>query len=104
MRLELAKSVIRSWRLDDAPALAHCANNRNIWLTLRDIMPYPYELNDAETYLKRLSTTDSEQSFCIEIEGSVAGAIGLKPKEDVHRYTAEFGYWLAEEFWGRGIM
>jgi RimJ/RimL family protein N-acetyltransferase len=22
----------------------------------------------------------------------------------VHRRTAEFGYWLAEKFWGQGIM
>ncbi len=28
----------------------------------------------------------------------------MKPGKDVHRLTAEFGYWLAEEFWGRGIM
>ena len=24
--------------------------------------------------------------------------------EDVHRYTAELGYWLAEPFWNKGIM
>jgi len=23
---------------------------------------------------------------------------------DVHRHTAELGYWLGEKFWGRGIM
>jgi len=26
------------------------------------------------------------------------------PGEDVHRFTAEMGYWLAEPFWNKGIM
>jgi len=26
------------------------------------------------------------------------------PGKDVHRFTAEIGYWLAEPFWGTGIM
>lgn len=42
--------------------------------------------------------------FCIEIDGRAVGGIGLRPGEDVHRLTAEFGYWLAEEFWDQGIM
>jgi len=28
----------------------------------------------------------------------------LIPGKDVHRYTAEMGYWLAEPFWGKGII
>jgi RimJ/RimL family protein N-acetyltransferase len=31
------------------------------------------------------------------------GGIGLNLKSDVHRKTAEVGYWLGEAFWGRGI-
>jgi RimJ/RimL family protein N-acetyltransferase len=40
----------------------------------------------------------------IFVLSAAVGGIGLRPGEDVHRHTAEFGYWLAEEFWGRGIM
>jgi RimJ/RimL family protein N-acetyltransferase len=42
--------------------------------------------------------------FCIEIDGAAVGGIGVHPGEDVHRHTATAGYWLGEEFWGRGIM
>ena len=42
--------------------------------------------------------------FCIEIDGAAVGGIGVHPGEDVHRHTATVGYWLGEEFWGRGIM
>jgi ribosomal-protein-alanine N-acetyltransferase len=31
-------------------------------------------------------------------------SIGIHPGQDVHRHTATLGYWLGEEFWGRGIM
>ena len=42
--------------------------------------------------------------FCIEIDGVAVGGIGVHPGEDVHRHTATMGYWLGEEFWGRGVM
>jgi len=37
------------------------------------------------------------------LAGAAIGAIGLHLKKDVRRLTAELGYWLGEEFWGRGI-
>jgi RimJ/RimL family protein N-acetyltransferase len=102
MRIELAQCTLRSWRLEDAPALAEGANNRNVWLKLRDRMPHPYSLADAETYLQSVTNDETAHVACIEIDGKVAGAIGLHPGQDVHRRTAELGYWLAEPYWGRG--
>lgn len=104
MELELAECTIRAWRPDDAAALARAMNNRRIWLMLRDAIPHPYTLADAESYLRKVAADPASQSFCIEVEGEVAGGIGLKPQEDVCRHTAELGYWLAEPFWNRGIM
>ena len=79
-------------------------NNRNVWLTLRDIFPHPYTLADAETFLGRVVGLEPELSFCVEVEGRMAGGIGLHMQGDVHHRNAELGYWLAQEFWGRGIM
>ena len=42
--------------------------------------------------------------FCIEIERAAVGGIGVHPGEDVYRHTATVGYWLGEQFWGRGVM
>lgn len=104
MRLELEQCVLRSWRSEDAPALAEALNNRNVWLRLRDHVPHPYTLSDAESYFRQVSESATKRSFCIEMEGRAAGGIGLNLQEDVHRYTAELGYWLAEPYWGRGVM
>ena len=104
MQLVLQGCIIRPWRLDDAEPLAKYANNRKVWLALRDFFPHPYGVNDAHEFLQRAMTEKPVKNFCIEIDGAAAGGIGFRLGEDVHRHTAEMGYWLGESFWGRGIM
>ena len=104
MEIKLKRCTIRDWRLDDAESLAKHANNRSVWLGLRDAFPHPYSIKDAKDFLRRSIADEPRKNFCIEIDGEAAGGIGLRPGEDVHRHTSQFGYWLAEEFWGRGIM
>jgi [ribosomal protein S5]-alanine N-acetyltransferase len=104
MELKLERCTIRDWRTDDAESLAKHANNRGVWITLRDRFPHPYTLEDARKFLSGKTTRQSEKNFCIEISGAAAGGIGIHVGEDVHRHTAEFGYWLGEEFWGHGVM
>ena len=104
MQLVLDRCIVRPWRLDDAESLARHANNRKIWLALRDLFPRPYTIQDAHEFLQRTISEGSAMKFCIEIDGVAVGGIGVHPGEDVHRHTATMGYWLGEEFWGRGIM
>ena len=104
VQIPLAKCTLRTWRLEDAPALAANANNRNVWIKLRDRMPHPYTLADAEAYLHERAKEPERLMFCIDVDGGAAGGIGLHLGEDVNRFTAELGYWLGEPFWGRGIM
>lgn len=89
--------------MEDAPALADHANNKNIWLNLRDVFPYPYGIHDAESFIVHVIAAKPATVFAIATQSEAIGSIGLVPGEDVHRYTAELGYWLAEPFWGKGI-
>lgn len=104
MELKLTRCTIRDYRPSDAESLAKHANNRKIWLGLRDAFPHPYTLQDANNFLRGAIPGLPSIHFCIDIGGEAVGGIGLRRGEDVHRHTAEFGYWLAEEFWGQGIM
>jgi len=104
VELKLTGCTIRDYRASDAESLAKHANNRRVWLGLRDAFPHPYTIEAANNFLQGKSAGLSSKNFCIEIDGAAVGGLGLRPGEDVHRHTAEFGYWLGEQFWGRGVM
>ena len=104
MRMELAKCEIRSWRPEDATSIAEHANNRNIWLNVRDRFPHPYTLEDAEVYLKSVVGQEPEIQFAIAVNDRAVGGIGLVLQEDIERISAEIGYWLSERLWNRGIL
>lgn len=90
--------------MEDAPSLAKYANNRKIWMNVRDAFPYPYSIQDAETFISGVAESEPKNVFAIATSSEAIGSIGLMPGKDVHRYTTEMGYWLAEPFWGKGIM
>src|SRR5919198_1216360 len=104
MQLVLERCTIRPWRLDDADSLTKHANNRKVWLALRDLFPHPYTIQDAHQFLQQAISEQPTMKFCVEIDGAAAGGIGLHLGEDVHSHTATLGYWLGEKFWRRGIM
>jgi ribosomal-protein-alanine N-acetyltransferase len=104
MQVSLERCAIREWRLDDAPSLTRHANNRRVWLGLRDFFPHPYAIENGNEFLRQATAEKPTTKFCIDIEDAAAGGIGIRIGEDVHRHVGQLGYWLGEEFWGRGIM
>lgn len=95
---------IRPWEASDIDALAKYANNRNIWLNLRDGFPYPYTRENAQTFLESVSRQNPVTFYAIATQEVAIGGIGITLNKDVHRLTAEMGYWLGEPYWGKGIM
>lgn len=101
--LDLAMCSLRSWQWDDATSLVEHANDRAISSHMRDTFPYPYTLDDAHTWIALANSADPVTNFAIVVAGDAVGGIGLRVKGDVHRKSAEIGYWLGRKFWGHGI-
>ena len=104
MYISLTHCEIRTYSVEDAESLTHHANNVKIWRHLRDGFPHPYTLQHAEQFIQIANAQQPCRFFAIANETGVIGSIGFTPGEDVERYSAEMGYWLAESYWRRGIM
>jgi RimJ/RimL family protein N-acetyltransferase len=84
-------------------SLVDQANNRLIWLNLRDRFPHPYTTWHARSFIRRARSSVPETAFAIAVDGAAIGGIGFVLQQDVERVSAEIGYWLGEAYWGRGI-
>lgn len=98
--------ILRKWRLSDAQDLAAALNNEKIQNNLRDGLPFPYTQQDARDYIITMlsSQEDSAFAYAITIDDRAVGSIAAFRQGNIHRRTAELGYYLAESCWGRGIM
>ncbi len=96
--------VLRPWTRADIESLVRYANNRSVWINLRDIFPHPYTRAGAEKWIEHCESEASKPAnFAIELSGEAIGGVGVRLLDDVHRLTAEIGYWIGEPFWGKGI-
>ena len=102
--IETSFGCIREYRDSDAASLVKYANNRKIWLNMRDRFPHPYRDEDAFAFLKLVKAQQPTTFFAIANDAEVIGGIGIMINQDVHRLTAELGYWLGEPFWGKGFV
>jgi ribosomal-protein-alanine N-acetyltransferase len=103
VNLLLTSCEVRSWRTADAESLVAYADNRKIWMNLRDAFPHPYTRREARNFIRTVRERTPETTFAIAVKEEAVGSIGFVLRPDVERVSAEIGYWLAEPFWGRGI-
>jgi len=95
---------LRPFRDSDLASLVKYANNYNIAKFLTNQFPHPYTDDDGRKFISSVANNNPTNVFAIEVNGEAVGSIGIFPQSDIHKKNAEMGYWLAEPFWGNGII
>lgn len=106
-KLETPRLHLRPVSLEDSPSVQKYFNNWNIIKYIGAEVPWPYPNDGAKTHLKDilikvdLSNTYLWGIVLKEIDDEIIGVVEyrLDEEEDDNR-----GFWLAEPFWGRGLM
>ncbi|MEJ0102090.1 MAG: GNAT family N-acetyltransferase [Bacteroidota bacterium] len=102
--LKDSEIILRPLVDDDQIPMARLANNKKIWDNLRDYFPHPYSETDAAFFITENKDQDPPMIFAIEYNGQFCGVISLIQQSDVHKNSAELGYWLGEPSWNKGIV
>lgn len=95
---------LRPWLDEDLDELVRHANNPKIAGKLTNAFPYPYTRESGKGFIEMVSQFSPPRIFCISKVGKPIGAIGIHPQSDIWSKNAELGYWLAEPYWGKGIV
>jgi [ribosomal protein S5]-alanine N-acetyltransferase len=104
MEISFGGIILRPWSIKDAKQLAVIADNKKIADNLRDGFPNPYSLDDARRWLNIILPDNyPTRFFAITLDQILIGSIGLVLKTDIYRKNCEIGYYVAEDYWGRGI-
>lgn len=110
--LETERLILRPVRRSDAGSMISLINNFEIskWLSR---VACPYGESDAEEFYAAVLDNDNPdhaRPYAIEARdepGRMIGCIGVEPHSvegGVLSKVAEFGYWIGEPYWGRGLV
>jgi len=102
--IDCGNCIVREWSRSDKASLVRQANNRNVWRNLTHRFPHPYTDADADGWFALLEGMTQPTHWAIDVAGVAVGGVGCMLGEGVYKRTAQFGYWLGEGYWGRGIM
>jgi RimJ/RimL family protein N-acetyltransferase len=95
--------TLRPWRLDDVEVLPEVASDPDVVRYMNHRFPSPYTRADAGAWIRIQLDEPQVRNWAIEVDGALAGGIGLTPGVHEHAGNLAIGYWVGKRWWGRGI-
>lgn len=103
--LRTERCVLRPWREEDALLLPSIANTREISWNTSHRFGHPFDLPVAEKYVETAMACcpPDAWSYAVTLDDALIGGTKVWRGEDIHAHTAEIGYWLGVDYWGKGL-
>jgi RimJ/RimL family protein N-acetyltransferase len=95
--------TLRPWRADDVGVLPRVANDPEVARYMNHRFPSPYTRADAAAWIRLKLDERDLLHWAIDVDGELAGGIGLIRGVLEHAGNVAIGYWIGRRFWGRGI-
>lgn len=99
-KITTKRLVLRAPIRGDVPDLVRHADNKVIADRLARL-PHPYTRADALGFIEIIVQRGDERIYAITLDERLIGVIGFSFAEGK---LPDLGYWLGEEYWGRGLM
>jgi RimJ/RimL family protein N-acetyltransferase len=96
--------ILRPWRIEDVDSLIKYGSNPNITRFMSDGFSNLFTPERAKAFIEFANTGNNKLYRTIDIDGEASGGIGVMLQPDIYCKNAELGYWLAEPYWGQGII
>lgn len=94
--------ALRELIKSDRDLLVRHLNNPQLVRYLSSRIPQPYTMDDADWWIE-VGCKEAAFVRAISFDGVFCGVIGIYTKTAEYAHTAELGYWLAQDYWNRGI-
>ncbi|KAI8899027.1 acyl-CoA N-acyltransferase [Globomyces pollinis-pini] len=93
---------LRALLSSDVNQIQYICNNQKVTQFLGDNYPFPFTIKDAKQLL--VNMVNSKNVRGIIVDDVLAGCIGVKEHEGNLAHILELGFYLGEDYWGKGIM
>ena len=97
IEIKTERLILKKIEKKNLKVLLNLLNNWNVVQWLVNV-PYPYTFNDAEKWLDKSSK--EELALNIFLKNNLIGGITIDKRADNNTHV--LGYWIGEEYWGKG--
>ena len=99
--IKTERLTLRALQDFDAANIALFVGDKRVAMNLA-VVPHPYPDGAAESYIAYSRAPETADIIWgMDLNGALIGMISIRPKEGG---VGDFGYWLAPQLWGGGLM